>query len=82
MRFVAPSVHTSLSEEIGVSSQNTGKHISVALANQFVSYIYSLANLEYILRGKPFFPSQIVCSAWPNFCLRCYEAFNYVLCEV
>lgn len=37
MQFVAPSVNTSLSEETGVSSQNTIKPISVALANQFVS---------------------------------------------
>lgn len=36
MQFVAPSVNTSLSEETGVSSQNTTKHISVALANRFV----------------------------------------------
>lgn len=40
MRFVAPSVNTSLSEETGVSSQNTIKPISVALANRFVSYTF------------------------------------------
>lgn len=40
IQFVAPSVNTSLSEKTGVSSQNTRKHISVALAKQFVSYIF------------------------------------------
>lgn len=36
--FVAPGVIPSLPEETGVSSQNTIKHISVALANRFVSH--------------------------------------------
>lgn len=44
MRFVAPSVNTSLSEETGVSSQNTIKPSSVALANRLVTH--SPANLE------------------------------------
>lgn len=38
MRFVARSVNTALARETGVSSRNTMRHISVALANRFGSY--------------------------------------------
>lgn len=78
MQFVVPSVNTSLSEETGVSSQNLRKHISVALANRFVSYVF-LRKPGVYTAGEAMRSSQFVCSAWPNFCLRCYEAFSCAL---
>ena len=78
MRFVVPIMNMSLSEETGVSSQNMGKHISVALANQFVSYIFP-RKPGVCTAGEAISPSQFVCSAWPNLCLPCYEAFNCAL---
>lgn len=71
MQFVVPSVNTSLSEETGVSSQNMRKHISAALAKWFVSYVF-LRKPGVYTTGEAILSSQSVCSAWPNFCLRCY----------
>lgn len=78
MQFVVPSVNTSLSEETGVSSQNMRKHISVALANRFVSYMFPRKPGVHTA-GEVILSSQFVCSAWPNFCLHCYEAFSCAL---
>lgn len=80
MQFTAPSVNTRFSEETGLSSQNTGKHISVALANPFVRSIFPHKPEVDATRGCRF-PFQFVCSAWPMFCLPCYE-HSTVLCEV
>lgn len=78
MWFVAPSVNTSF---LGTDWCQQPKHQKThfcGLSQQFVSYIFP-RNLEYTPQGKPFFSFQFVCSAWPNFCLRCYEAFNCAL---
>lgn len=85
MRLVAPSVDASVRRDWCQQPKHR-EPVSVALADdQFVSYI-SPRRPGVSPAGKAgffffffFLGSRIVCSAWPNFCLRCYEAFNCAL---
>lgn len=77
----AAGVHTPLSGETGIGRQNPRGHVPVALAHRlFVTC--SLADLERVPRGKPFFLPPKLSAVLGRTLVHVVTKHSAVLCEV